>query len=63
MAERIISEEDYQEWKLKIDAANLVTVNREEEVARVNELVEIELDLVGSTAIEDRLQDEVADTI
>lgn len=29
--------------------------NREEKVASVNELIEVELDLVGSTAIEDRL--------
>jgi phospholipid-translocating ATPase len=55
LAERRISEDDYQEWKTKIDAANIVTVNREEEVAKVNELIEVELDLIGSTAIEDRL--------
>lgn len=29
--------------------------NREEEVAKVNEIMEKELDLVGSTAIEDKL--------
>jgi phospholipid-translocating ATPase len=55
LAERRIEEDVYQEWKAKIDAANIVTVNREEEVAAVNELIEVELDLVGSTAIEDRL--------
>ena len=37
--------------------------NREEKVAAVDELIETELTLLGSTAIEDRLQDEVADTI
>lgn len=41
----------------------LVTKNREEVVAAVNEKIEKNLDLIGSTAIEDRLQDEVADTI
>jgi len=30
--------------------------NREEEVARVNETIEKDLELVGSTAIEDKLQ-------
>jgi len=32
-------------------------------VAAVDELIEKDLELIGSTAIEDRLQDEVADTI
>ena len=30
--------------------------NREEEVARINEKIEINLELIGSTAIEDKLQ-------
>ena len=37
--------------------------NREEAVAAVDEKIEKDLELLGSTAIEDRLQDEVADTI
>jgi magnesium-transporting ATPase (P-type) len=37
--------------------------NREEKVAAVDGQIEVELELMGSTAIEDRLQDEVADTI
>lgn len=37
--------------------------NREEKVAEVDELIEKELILIGSTAIEDRLQDDVPDTI
>ena len=37
--------------------------NREDEVAKVNEEIEVDLELIGSTAIEDRLQDEVKDTI
>jgi phospholipid-transporting ATPase len=38
-------------------------VNRDEEVARVNEIIEQNLELIGSTAIEDKLQEDVADTI
>lgn len=30
-------------------------VNRDEEVARVNEIIEQNLELIGSTAIEDKL--------
>ena len=37
--------------------------DREDEVMRVDNTVETELELIGSTAIEDKLQDEVADTI
>ena len=33
----------------------LVTQGREEQVAAVNELIEKDLTLIGSTAIEDRL--------
>ena len=32
-------------------------------MAEIDELIEKNMELVGSTAIEDRLQDEVADTI
>jgi magnesium-transporting ATPase (P-type) len=32
-------------------------------VAAVDEKIETDLELIGSTAIEDRLQDQVADTI
>jgi magnesium-transporting ATPase (P-type) len=32
-------------------------VNRDEKVAFVDEKIEVNLELVGSTAIEDRLQD------
>jgi P-type E1-E2 ATPase len=37
--------------------------DREEKVAGINALVEYDLELIGSTAIEDKLQDEVASTI
>lgn len=41
----------------------MATVDREEVVDRVADTLEYQFDLVGSTAIEDKLQDEVADTI
>jgi magnesium-transporting ATPase (P-type) len=37
--------------------------NREEEVARVNDMMECKLSLVGATAIEDKLQNGVSSTI
>ena len=38
-------------------------LNREQKVMDVDNSIEVELELVGATAIEDKLQDEVADTI
>ena len=38
-------------------------VEREKMVMAADNSIEVELELVGATAIEDKLQDEVADTI
>lgn len=63
LAERIIEEAVFEEWFEKAEAAKLEIVNRDDKVAAVDEIIETDLELIGSTAIEDRLQDEVADTI
>ena len=63
LAERRMSNEVYDAWNKQFEEANNAIIGREELVDEVNEQVEVELDLVGSTAIEDRLQDKVADTI
>ena len=39
------------------------TVNREKELAKVAELIEFDFELIGSTAIEDKLQEDVGQTI
>jgi len=43
--------------------AKLEINDREQKVADVDELIEVNLELIGATAIEDRLQDQVADSI
>ena len=63
MAERYLDEEEYRKWNLESIKAKLEINDREEKVAAVDEMIEVDLELIGSTAIEDRLQDEVADTI
>ena len=63
LAEKYISEDDYAAWNEKAQAAALLLQNREETVDIINEEIERDLTLTGSTAIEDRLQDCVADTI
>lgn len=63
IAEKTITEEEYFKWEEKYIAATLATVNREQKVAEVEDLMEYDFELVGATAIEDRLQDDVANTI
>ena len=63
LAERDISQAEFDSWYTGAKAAKLLTKDREEAVAAEDEKIENGLKLIGSTAIEDRLQDEVADTI
>lgn len=63
LAEREISEEEYAKWNSEVQQAYLSLADRDERVAQVNELIEVDLELIGSSAIEDKLQDEVAETI
>lgn len=63
MGKKTINEKEYTAWNQEYQQALLVTQNREEVVGAVNEKIEKSLELIGCTAIEDRLQDEVADTI
>lgn len=54
VAYKEITEQEYIEWAEKYTAAQL-HVNKKTEIAKVCELLEVEFDLVGSTAIEDKL--------
>lgn len=63
LAERTIGQDEYNDWNAKSEAAKIQISNREEKVAEVDELIEVNLSLIGSTAIEDKLQENVATTI
>ncbi|GJD09207.1 Probable phospholipid-transporting ATPase 5 [Galdieria sulphuraria] len=62
-AERELSPEFYQEWIEKLNHAELALYERESKIYEVWELLECDLSLVGVTAVEDRLQDDVPETI
>lgn len=62
IASKQVDEEFYKDWAKKYQKAS-VSVNKEKEINKVAELIEIDFDLIGSTAIEDKLQDEVGRTI
>ncbi|KAF4589570.1 phospholipid-translocating P-type ATPase domain-containing protein [Ophiocordyceps camponoti-floridani] len=63
IARKTLSEKEYEAWKKEHDAAAAALENREEKLETVAELIEQDLMLLGGTAIEDRLQDGVPDTI
>uniref|UniRef100_A0A8C5LWA3 Phospholipid-transporting ATPase n=1 Tax=Leptobrachium leishanense TaxID=445787 RepID=A0A8C5LWA3_9ANUR len=58
-----ISREEYDRWNKKYMAATVTTNNRDEELDKVYEEIETNLLLLGATAIEDKLQDDVPLTI
>jgi phospholipid-transporting ATPase len=63
LAMREISEEEYRQWSAIYDRAATTLVNRSEELDKAAELIEKDLFLLGATAIEDKLQDGVPETI
>jgi phospholipid-transporting ATPase len=64
LAMREIPENEFQEWwQIFNTAQTTVSGNRAEELDKAAELIEHDLTLLGATAIEDKLQDGVPDTI
>ncbi|KAF2735963.1 phospholipid-translocating P-type ATPase [Polyplosphaeria fusca] len=64
LAYREIPENEFQEWyKVFNTAQTTVSGNRADELDKAAELIEHDLILLGATAIEDKLQDGVPDTI
>ncbi|KAJ2611333.1 aminophospholipid translocase [Coemansia sp. RSA 1365] len=63
IAMRDISEDEYRKWSAMHAKASTTLTNRQQELDRVAELIERDLVLLGATAIEDKLQDGVPQTI
>eukprot|EP00826_Nyctotherus_ovalis_P006799 TRINITY_DN1164_c0_g3_i1.p1 TRINITY_DN1164_c0_g3~~TRINITY_DN1164_c0_g3_i1.p1 ORF type:complete len:544 (+),score=128.09 TRINITY_DN1164_c0_g3_i1:117-1748(+) len=63
LAEKEINEEEYVEWNKKYQAASREVNGRTEKIEEVAELIEKNLSLLGATAIEDKLQENVGETI
>ncbi len=60
---RYMEEDEYKSWKKVYLDASTSLVNRQEMVEKAGALVEQNLELVGATAIEDKLQEGVPETI
>ena len=64
LAMREVEEQEFQEWwQIFNTAATTVGGNRADELDKAAELIEHDFMLLGATAIEDKLQDGVPDTI
>jgi phospholipid-translocating ATPase len=56
-------DDEYEEWSHRYHDASVALDGREEEIERVSDEMERGLRLLGATAIEDKLQDGVPETI
>lgn len=63
IASKIISEEEYQSWSVKYYEASTSLNDRSDKIDEVADMIEGGLFLLGATAIEDKLQDGVPETI
>jgi phospholipid-translocating ATPase len=62
-AYRFITEDEYSGWKKIYMEATTSLVDRETKIEQAGELIEMDLDLAGATAIEDKLQVGVPEAI
>ncbi|TFK36361.1 hypothetical protein BDQ12DRAFT_686784 [Crucibulum laeve] len=63
LAYKVIGEEEYAAWSERYHEATVAMDDREKKVEAVSNELEQDLRLLGATAIEDRLQDGVPETI
>ncbi|GLC49980.1 hypothetical protein PLESTB_000329300 [Pleodorina starrii] len=63
VAEKEIPEAAYGKWAAQYDAACVALTDREGRVAEVSEAIERDMELLGATAVEDKLQDGVPEAI
>lgn len=63
MGERVVSAAEYKEWSAQWNAAQVAMDDREKKVAAASEAIERNLELVGATGVEDKLQDGVPECL
>ena len=63
LAYKTILQEEYDEWSKKFHEANIAIEDKDDKLDKVAKVLEENLTLLGATAIEDKLQDGVPETI
>ena len=63
IAYRWLTEEEYLSWSKTYDDATNAIEGREEEIDKANDLIEHSLQILGATALEDKLQEGVPEAI
>ncbi|KGL72456.1 putative phospholipid-transporting ATPase IK, partial [Tinamus guttatus] len=63
VASKVVSEADYSMWSRRYHEASVLLQDRAQELDKLYEEMEQNLQLLGATAIEDKLQDGVPETI
>ena len=63
LGKKELNEEEYQQWHEKFHEANTSINDRAAKVEKASELIEQDFELIGCTAIEDKLQEGVPQTI
>ncbi|KRX06108.1 P-type ATPase, cytoplasmic domain N [Pseudocohnilembus persalinus] len=63
LAKKILSNEEFLNFQAKIQEASAVIGDRDQEMEKIMDEIECDLEFLGITAIEDKLQDEVQETI
>jgi phospholipid-translocating ATPase len=63
LAYKVIPEAEYDEWSHRYHEATVTLEDREDAIEKVSDEMEQGLRLLGATAIEDKLQDGVPETI
>jgi len=60
---RFMTEEEYTYWRKIYNEATTSLVDRQEKIEKAGDLIEVDLEVSGATAIEDKLQEGVPDAI
>jgi len=63
LAKRVIPRELFDKWNEKYMQASCLIKDRDAAMAECQEEIEKDMDIIGATAIEDKLQDKVGETI
>lgn len=56
IAQKDLSESEYNSWSHQYHLASVAVTNREEKISRMADMIETNLTLIGATAVEDKLQ-------